>query len=206
MRPKHLWMVFLSLIAWFSLAAAPRPQGFNLVNILSPQPGDVIQGIVPITGNTVVDNLETYEVAFSFAGDGTQETWFTIQIGDQAVREGLLAEWDTNSLTDGTYSLRLIITRANGDPIIDIVDGLRLRNYSPIETNTPTPTPTGSRTPSPSTRTPTPLPPTPTPLPPNPIEIRPAQFKNALITGAVTAVLFLAGLNMYVNARKRAGR
>ncbi len=73
MRPKHLWMVFLSLTAWFSLAAAPRPQGFNLVNILSPQPGDAIQGIVPITGNTVVDDLETYEIAFSFASDGSQE-------------------------------------------------------------------------------------------------------------------------------------
>lgn len=203
MRWKHLRMVYLVLIVLgIGLISARDYQGLTLVNIISPQSGDAVQGLVAIVGNVVVDDLDHYELAFSTTGKDS-ESWFPIGIGHETVPENLLGDWDTNQLTDGTYTIRLIVYRTDGEAIVDYAEGVRLRNYTAIETNTPAPTPTGEFTPLPPTPTHTPPPPTPTALPPNPMEVSESQIRNAVIGGAVLVGLFFAGLATYTSYRAR---
>jgi hypothetical protein len=172
--------------------------------VFSPQPGQALQGSVPINGNTAVEGFQSAELSFSYAGDA-RDTWFIIQEMDAPVSNGALADWDTTTLTDGEYTLRLVVRTDRGEPLVVTVSGLRVRNYTPVETATPPPrpspvpgvaaAPTAAPTSTP-TSTPAPLQPSGAPLPPNPAEISPAQISGSLAKGALAALgvfILLAG-------------
>lgn len=207
MRYDAMWKVFLYLIVLLGLTASryyqqEEPQ----IAIDSPQANQAVQGLVRVTGRIKVENFLAYQLAFSFQEDAT-ETWFSIRQSDEAVAEGVLGEWDTTTLTDGAYTLRLIVQFAVGEPEAVLVEGIRVRNYTPIETETPT----VEATPDPLLSTPTPtVPPptrevrsTPTQLPPNPAEIGPGQVQKAVTFGAVLALVSLAFLFVYAAVRLR---
>lgn len=146
------------------------------------------------------------ELSFGYQNDNTR-TWFLIAQNSEATPDGIMIEWDTTTLTDGTYNLRLVVLLTNGEQYTSDVPALRVRNYSPIETDTPTPSPTSApqATPSPSitpSPTPTQIPPTPTPLPPNPLQVTHQDIWTNLLRGAAGgfAAIVLAGL--YISARK----
>jgi hypothetical protein len=150
-------------------------------------------------------------VDFSYKDDPTN-TWFLIQEGTTPIQEGVLAVWDTTIITDGEYTLRLLVTLTDGAQVEVLVSDLRLRNYSPIETDTPSPTPfyvtlapgipavpsTAEHTPTP---TPTPYPMTPTPLPTNPAVITSSQMVLTLGKGAAFSIGLLALLGAYLGVR-----
>lgn len=167
-----------------------------LGRISAPAPGDALQGMVAIVGSTAVEGLRRWELAFAYAQD-TTNTWFLIERDDAAIRDQTLAEWDTNTITDGTYHLRLTIFIEGGERSDLIVENLRVRNYSPIETSTPHPSPTVLHT-----AINTPIPQTITPLPTNAIEISSSDFSNSLGRGAImVAVLFLM-IGLYTSIKK----
>ena len=171
--------------------------------ILSPRPGQALQGTVPIIVNTAVDGFEAAVLSFAYATNPTG-TWFTIFQGNQPVVGQSLAEWDTSQISDGQYTLRLVVTLSDGSQQTSEVTGLRVRNYTAIETDTPTPvtpsaTPPPKDTPVPSgtpAATGTPAPPTPTPQPTNPAILGKTQVMLGVAQGGLVAVgLFaLAGL------------
>lgn len=209
MRYNSILYVFLDLIVSIGLSASIRFQAELDVNIQSPNPGEAVQGLVQIIGNTDIEGFASSELAFSFSSDQTQ-TWFLIKDSSQPVRNDVLGEWDTSTLTDNTYTLRLTVFRKEGEPILVIVEEIRVRNYSPIETATPTITPVNGSD-EPEESTPTPLLPTSapppkatlTPLAKNPAELSPAQIKSSTIRGGILAVLFLIFLGLYSAARRR---
>jgi len=194
-------MVYYYLIASLLLLGSGEYQGLTQVNIFSPQPGEAIQGVVEVTGNAVINDFQTYELSFAFKEDPTN-TWFTIQIGTDQVREGTLGEWNTNGLTDGTYSIRLKVNDRQGQSVEEIVGDLRLRNYTAIETSTPGPQ-LPEETSQVPTSTPAPAVPTPTALPPNPAILKPETITQSIHRGAVFAILFMAGLGLYSWAGRR---
>jgi len=177
----------------------------------TPVSGQAVQGSVIIRGNTSTDGFQSFEVDFSYVNNHTQ-TWFLIQENTTPVEDGVLAVWDTSTITDGEYLLRLLINQIDGTQLEVLVNGLRVRNYSPIETDTPTPTlssithnpglatasPTLFQTPSP---TDTPHPTTPTPLPSNPAVITSTQMVLTLGKGAGFSIVLLAILGAYVGIR-----
>ncbi len=180
------------------------------VSILSPLPGQALQGTVPIQARIDVKDVQSVELTFGYTRDPTQ-TWFLISQSDGPVTGKKLADWDTTTLTDGNYTLRLIVIRQDGSRFSARVTGLRVRNYSPIETDTPTPslTPPPGKTPLPTvTPTPssTPVYPTPTPLPANPLQMSFQDVSSGLLRGAVGAVAFFAFLGLYGSIRRRLGR
>jgi hypothetical protein len=166
----------------------------------APIPGQALQGSVPISGRTRLPGFQSAEMSFTYQDDPRQ-TWFLIKTFDDPVDEGLLTDWDTTTLTDGVYVLRVVIYRDGGrEPVEILIPGLRIRNYSPIETDTPAPTatvqpgetPVPSSTPTP-TMTPTAPPVTPTSLPTNAAiisgnEITTSMGKGVLIVGLAFAV------------------
>ncbi|HLF89570.1 MAG TPA: hypothetical protein VI451_11525, partial [Anaerolineales bacterium] len=189
----------------------PQPQ------ITSPSGGDAVQGQVSISGASGVPGFFYYELTFAYTGD-TTGTWFLIEESFNPIQSGALATWDTFAITDGTYDLRLLVTLIDASQMETVVRGVRVRNYTLIETSTPTPslTPTSAPTtdqtrtftpPDTLTITPTPTgtPPAPTvtSLPRNPAEIVPQQISDSLLRGAAGTLAAFLLLGMYSSLRRR---
>jgi len=200
-----MWLIFF-FSGYFLVNAQDEVEPQPEISILSPQPGQAIRGSVPILVDTTTQGFISAELAFGYENDRT-ETWFLINQSSESTLDGAMTEWDTTTLTDGVYTLRLVVNLDNGDQFSSFVSSLRVRNYSPIETDTPTPSPTSApmATPSP-TITPSPTPtqilPTLTPLPANPLQVTQQDIWLNLLRGAAGgfAVIILAGL--YISVRK----
>ena len=204
-------MSLSSILPWLVafLLVSPTPGG---PAIISPSEGQALQGSVAIMANTAVDGFQSAELTFSYANNAT-DTWFFIAQTGQAASDGKIADWDTTTLTDGNYTLRLVITKEDGSLVTVTAPGLRIRNYTAIETATPThpaptptsapgdtPVPTSTRVPSPS-----PIPRTSTPMPPNPAQVSPRDLGLSMAQGAlaVFAVFAVFGLVLAVRHRIR---
>ena len=177
--------------------------------VLSPVPGQALQGNILITAEINLEEYISAELSFSYADD-PRDTWFLIHEIKEPVNEGLSVEWDTTILTDGEYTLSVIVITEQ-DQYSKIVPGIRVRNYSAIETNTPVPT----STPAPAdtlmpiatlTSTITPVPLTPTPLPPNPAQLNIRDIGLSIGKGVLFALVALALFGMYVFIRNRRRR
>lgn len=204
--------ILFGLSIWFSYGWV-----FVLIDqpeIISPQRGAALQGVVNVVGRTEIPGFKTAEIAFAYDPDPTN-TWFLIQKNDQAVNQGTLTSWDTTMITDGTYQIRVRVILSDGQYSDRIVTGLRVRNYSPVETNTPRPVQTVQSTQtigSPVTLVPatiTVVPPTVTVTPyktpvqilPNPAQLTPYHLLSGLIQGiAFTLVIFIL-LGLYLGLR-----
>lgn len=164
------------------------------VEISAPGPGEALQGVVEISGTTGLDGFQSAEISFAYQADPTS-TWFLILQTNQPVLQGLLARWDTSTITDGQYRLRVQVFLQDGQVVEFVVDGLRVRNYSPVETSTPAVLPTGQPM---LTLTPTPLmdfvvtAPVLTPLPTNPVELSEERFTASVFQGVL--VVFSAAV------------
>ena len=173
------------------------------ITIQAPVSGEALQGTVPIQGSSAVDGFASAELSFAYRNDPSG-TWFMIADLDQPVSNGVLTQWDTNAITDGVYDLRLVVTLKDGSQQTAIVSGVRVRNYTPVETVTPTAvtptaTPVPGDTPVPTltpTPTITPIPPTATALPPNPAQLSTQDIMSSFGKGAlgIAALFALAGI------------
>jgi hypothetical protein len=149
--------------------AIPRPQAARAV-ITSPESRAALRGRVPISGTALHPDFQRYELYYKLEpGDN----WIFIGEAHRAqVDDGLLGTWDTNSLTDGTYSLRLRVVRLDGNYEEAVVRQVLVANTQPTETPTPEVSPT-------PTDTPTPLPPTPTVIVEQPVIPTPTSRPTA---------------------------
>jgi hypothetical protein len=188
-----------------------QPGGVITAAIDSPSAGQAVQGAVVIRGSSAVDGFQSYEIDFAPATDPTQ-TWSLIKSSTEPIQDGILAVWDTNSISDGDYNLRLLISKVDGSQSLVTVTDVRVRNYTLMDRGVPTPTimyvtlgpGTPTSTPIPQdTQTPsmTPLPSTPTPLPPNPAEVTGSQVMSTLGKGAAISIALLLILGVYVGLR-----
>jgi hypothetical protein len=179
--------------------------------ITSPVPGQALQGTILIAGMINTENSFKLELSFSYEHD-PRDTWFLIHEINEDVPQEFNLAWDTNTITDGQYTLRAVLTNSEGQ-FISTVPGLRVRNYSVIETSTPHPT----TTPAPEdaialtitpTMTNTPIPNTSTPLPPNPAQINTQDIGLSLAKGAAATfgIFTVFGLYHYVRRRRNSER
>jgi hypothetical protein len=202
----------LLLILWFPLSILLWSRGSAQqstpasLEIRSPLPGQALQGRVPIYARILVSDYQSAELSFSYSADRTN-TWFLIAEFDRALPGEKLLEWDTTTLTDGNYTLRLVVTQQNESQVAVLVPQLRIRNYSPIETSThtpsPTPAPGSTHTPTPFlTPTLTPVPFTATPLPTNPAQLSLQDISSNLGQGVLGVFAFFLLLGAYAILRK----
>jgi hypothetical protein len=182
----------------------------SIVRIDTPGVGQAVQGTVVIHGSTGTEAFQSYEVNFTFTDDPTH-TWFLIQEGSLPILDDVLAVWDTTVISDGEYTLRLLVTSTDGTQQEALINDLRIRNYTPIETNTTTPTPADNSFTSGSSATistpgsiPTKgtlVPVTPTPLPTNPAVVTRSQMVGSFGKGAAFSVGALILLGAYLGIR-----
>ncbi len=129
-------LLLFSLLFLFPFWGTYQPQ--EAPSLDSPRAGQVLQGMVEITGSTGAGNFDSGELSFAY-DTGKPDTWFWIADVTEPVSSGSLAGWDTTDLTDGDYRLRLLVKYSDGSSAQADVRGLRVRNNSPVETDTPAP-------------------------------------------------------------------
>jgi hypothetical protein len=220
LNPQHFMRIFAcSLFLGMVLASPVLAQNAQLSDpvIAAPRPGEALQGVIKISGSSDVAGFVSAEISFSYA-DNPTSTWFLIAMSTQPVSNDTLANWDTTVITDGDYILRLRIYLTDGSFRDAIVSGLRVRNYSPVETPTPipptpaptptiTPTATSSPTPQPTpiptiTQTATPFP-TPTALPTNPAILVPTDVSASILFGGMAAILTFVIVGIFLWLRRK---
>lgn len=190
--------------------ATPTPTVTQVpFGITTPSGGEALQGVVAITGTTQAVGFQAAEISFAYAA-GSTGTWFLIEQASTPVVEDQIAAWDTTTISDGTYHLRLQVFLADGTVLERVVENVRVRNYTAVETSTPpapgeTVLPTRAATARPSS---TPAVDfiaagrTPEPLPTNPASLTPQNLREsaAVGVGAVAVVLLAAAIYLGLRA------
>ena len=95
------------------------------VMITSPEPGDQVSGTVEITGTASIPNFGFFK--YEVASMGTQN-WATISAGREPKVNEVLGPWNTTSLTNGDYFLRLVVTDNVGVSLEPCVIAVRVAN------------------------------------------------------------------------------
>ena len=191
------YLAYLPLVLLLLAAQEAPPVGLS-----SPQEGDALRGQVNIIGSTNDPNFLSAQLDFSYAS-APVETWFPIQTLSQPVFDSPLYTWDTTSITDGSYILRLRVFLGDGT-FSEVRVPITVQNdarptASPASTSTPeevavlVPTPfllAASPTPTELPRA------TPTSLPPNPVSVDQIKVFASFGRGAlvILGMFALAGI------------
>lgn len=206
--------VGMMFIPWIMLSVQPagnaRPylQPEEVVYIFTPLPGQALQGVIPVEVSLIVPELEVAYLEFRYVNHPL-ENWFLITQVSVSIPDGQMALWDTSTITDGEYDLRLRAVTRDQRQLEYRVDGLRVRNYSVVETETPTPViPTETLLPGQATPTlpptQTPLPPTATPMATNPAILTFDQVSQTMAAGSLVVLVLFLAVGVYVFFRSRA--
>lgn len=196
-----LFLVLSLMNVWFS----PFPQ-LDLVRIQSPVDGDFLQGSVQIIGTATGNGLQTIEISFRYQ-DSQSQSWFVINKSTTPVVDDIIATWDTSTIADGVYQIRVLAIFENGRELEKIVNNLNVRNYTafdPIKTENPEVLSTKNLQNQIVTVEATPtLRSSPTPMPPNEMVISQSQFIATAIQGGILGVLFLFVIALFILIRSR---
>lgn len=180
--------------------AAAQTQG--TAEFETPVPDDVLRGVVQIQGTADAPGFASADLAFAYQSDETN-TWFPIAEIDQPVSNGGLGPWDTSTISDGDYLLRLRVNSLAGTQLEAKVK-VQVRNYTSPVLTAPSATPTEP----PPVDVPTAMlvvasatPPAIAPAAPTPLPVNPAAIsENAVYAGfargalLVTALVLMAGI------------
>jgi hypothetical protein len=102
------------------------------VEITSPKEGQVVQGNIEIIGTATGDGFKSAEIAYAYA-ESDNPTWFVIGTISQPVNVSMLAVWDTTTISDGDYQVRLTVHYKDGTVVESVIKRVLVRNYTPVE-------------------------------------------------------------------------
>jgi len=179
------------------------------IAITFPLPGDILRGEVTITGTTDDPNFLSAQLDFSYASNPTG-TWFALQAFSQPITDSALAAWDTTSISDGDYILRLRVDFLD-NTTQEITVPVSIRNDVPFSTPTIEPTSTPNTvvmqipTPFLLAASPTPTAParaTPTALPTNPASLAQTAIYASLGRGALVIIILFILSGLIIRLRR----
>lgn len=189
-------------------AAQETPES-PVVSIDAPVPGGALQGVVEIRGTILVEGFQSVQISFAYQSDPTN-TWFLIGQSDVPVEAAVLASWDTTTISDGNYHLRLQVFLTDGRVLESQVSGVRVRNYTTMETSTPAPVEPAKPDPTAQiqpTMTFTPLPDfqaperTPAVKATNPAQVTWEHLRSSISQGVIVVVGVLCAAGLYAALR-----
>lgn len=155
-------------------------------NISWPPPVYVLRGEASIRGSVNLPGLTNYYIEYRpYNADLTltdeDELWFPVSLpSNSAVQNDELAVWDTTTVPDGVYELRLTVNTTGNLPLLAYVRPIRVENEPPPFVTLPpligvteipgviptlTQPPRATPTPMPTQPPPPTVPPTPDPTP-----------------------------------------
>jgi hypothetical protein len=187
---KQFFLVMLSfLVIMASGFALPENIAINY-----PQNGQSVRGVVEITGSVVSDLFLRGEIYYAY-NNAENTTWFLIAQLEQPMENGVLARWDTTTITDGEYQIKIRLIKIDYSSDELIIQPVYVRNYSLEPTITPAPTNADVKvkeaTPISSDKT------FSTPFPQNPAAVSNEGIKKSIAVGITLTLLILAGLLLY---------
>lgn len=198
---SSLLLVLSLMNVWFS----PFPQ-LDLVRIQSPVDGEYLQGSVQIIGTVTGTGLQTAEISFRYQ-ESLSQSWFVISQISSPVVDDNIATWDTSTIADGVYQIRVLAIFENGREQEKIINNLNVRNYTPfdpIKTENPALLSTEIlQNQIKIVDAPPTLRSTPTPMPPNEMAVSQSQFITTAIQGGILGVLFLFVIALFIIIRSR---
>ena len=195
----------LLLFVFLLTAAQDEPP----ITITSPLADEVLRGTVTITGTTEIPNFFSAELDFAYASNPTG-TWFAIQTLSQPVTDSTITTWDTTSISDGDYILRLRVSLLD-NTFQEITVPIQIGNDVAPSTPTVIPTATLStievQIPTPfllaASPTPTAPPrPTPTAFPTNPASLGQSAIFASLGRGALVILGLFALSGLIIRFRR----
>ena len=113
------------------ISTQPVPNGMSgcvadKIMITSPQPSDNVSGTISINGTANVPNFGFYKYEVSAMGS---QNWATIAASRDPVKtDDELGKWNTASVPNGDYFLRLVITDNVGASLEPCVIAVRVLN------------------------------------------------------------------------------
>ncbi|MCB9454885.1 MAG: PKD domain-containing protein [Anaerolineaceae bacterium] len=120
------------------IQASSTPLPISIV-ILSPIPGNVVAGNVQVLGAAIHPQFLQYQLEYG-PDPNSGNLWFPASgIVQTPVLNGLLGIWNTTTIQDSVYQLRLRVTLRDGTSLITTVNNIRIQNQAPtpIPSNTP---------------------------------------------------------------------
>ena len=183
------------------------------ITLTAPQNGETLRGQVQIQGRMDTPNFASAELAFTYAANASDSggNWFIIQTFPQPTADSALTVWDTTSITDGDYALRLRVFLQAGTFQDALVSDLKIRNDEPLPTATVPPTlqdfdfqPLNETpgAPAQSTATPAISYPTSTPLPANPASLTTASILTIFWQSALFILVVFLFFSLILRLRK----
>jgi hypothetical protein len=163
---------------------------------------------VTITGKVDAPGFVSAQLDFAYASNPTN-TWFTIQSFSPPTVDSTLVVWDTTTITDGDYVLRLHVNFEDGT-FQEVTVRIKIGNeLLPTPTLAPTATPEEAAilVPTPfllaASPTPTEVPrPTPTTLPLNPVSLEQHEIYMSLGRGALVILGLFAVAGLIIRVRR----
>jgi hypothetical protein len=133
MKKTFQYTVFSVIVLLSSVAGIGYNQAPGFADISRPEEGEILRGVVTIEGSAAHPAFISYELSFAYDPNPTN-TWFPIVDDVQIpVTDGRLGLWDTTSITDGDYQLRLYVILENDSRLEAYARGLRIRNTTSTE-------------------------------------------------------------------------
>ena len=116
--------------AALQLATQPVQNGMtgcvaDKIMITSPKSGDDVKAVIDLMGTANIPNFGFYK--YEIAPVGTQN-WATISADREPKTDESLGKWNTLSLSNGDYFLRLVITDNVGNALEPCVIAVRVLN------------------------------------------------------------------------------
>lgn len=170
------------------------------VEVSSPLDGQTLQGSVPITGTVSSIGFASGAVYYTY-NQTEDSSWFLISNISQPVNNGTLAIWDTSTISDGDYQIKVEVKYQDGSVLTKIIKGLLVRNYTQAaaaqSTAVDISTPVNSTTPQVEGTQPAKI---PSVYSTNEIAVANAKINNSLLTGALVGggCLLLLGIYAFI--------
>lgn len=201
--PFFMLMLWLALPGAQYAAAQEITATAPLLVVSSPVDGAVIRGVVPITGIVSLAGVQSAELAFADQTDSSG-TWILIAQIALPAQSADLTQWDTTTVPDGEYQLRLRALMLDGTVQERVISRLRVNNLLLPEptavqpTATPEPPPALTETPPAGfaiTQRAQPV------LPTNPAAVESEDLQRSARSGVLLVVGVFAAAGAYALAR-----
>ncbi len=179
-------MILVSRVLFLLGLLLSNSQATTSPTISYPGEGEVVEGIVEIRGSVPDENFASAKLSFAYAGENAED-WFLISNIDAPTQDEVLGVWDTTTITDGTYQIRLRVREISGEKKDVIVTGIQVANYSRSEANLDEMVTTVTEVPS-TQVTMQSIESSPTSLPANPATITATDLRHTALTGLLIGV------------------
>ncbi len=129
------WIIGLAVLV-FILPRGVLAQADEEILILSPTDQQVLQGVIEVQARVSSESVQSFELLFGYAEDREERNLFLLTQGNTFPDSQPIYRWDTTLIPDGDYRLVLRVYFRNGEMREAVVESVKVRNYSLVESPT----------------------------------------------------------------------